>query len=114
MLTVLGEVSFLPVLVLAAKTCPEGVAATLFAALMSVFNAGGAASAALGAALTAALGVTEENFDGLFALVLICNLSSLVPLLGLRWLDEADGGEGGGGGEGGAEGVPAVADAKTD
>ena len=54
------------------------------------------------------MGVTEENFDGLFALVLICNLSSLVPLLGLRWLDEADGGEGG------AEGVPAVADAKTD
>ena len=112
MLTVLGEVSFLPVLVLAAKTCPEGVEATLFAALMSVFNAGGAASAALGAALTAALGVTEDDFDGLFALVLICNLSSLVPLLGLRWLDEADGGEGGGGG--GLEGVPAAADAKTD
>ena len=40
-LTVLGEVSFLPVLVLAAKICPEGVEATLFAALMSVFNAGG-------------------------------------------------------------------------
>ena len=43
-LTVLGEVSFLPVLVLAAKVCPEGVEATLFAALMSVFNAGGVAS----------------------------------------------------------------------
>jgi len=37
-------VSFLPVLVLAARLCPEGVEATLFAALMSVFNAGGVAS----------------------------------------------------------------------
>lgn len=90
-LTVLGEVSFLPVLVLAAKVCPEGVEATLFAALMSVFNAGGVASGALGAALTSALGVTSENFDNLFELVLLCNLSSLVPLLGLGWLDEAEG-----------------------
>lgn len=89
-LTVLGEVSFLPVLVLAAKICPEGVEATLFAALMSVFNAGGAASGALGAALTSYLGVTAEDFTNLFWLVLICNLSSLMPLAGLRWLDEAD------------------------
>ena len=89
-LTVLGEVSFLPVLVLAAKICPEGVEATLFAALMSVFNAGGAASGALGAALTSYLGVTAEDFTNLFWLVLICNLSSLMPLAGLRSLDEAD------------------------
>ena len=95
-LTVLGEVSFLPVLVLAAKVCPEGVEATLFAALMSVFNAGGVASGALGAALTSALGVTSENFDNLFELVLLCNLSSLVPLLGLGWLDEAEGDDSGG------------------
>ena len=89
-LTVLGEVSFLPVLVLAAKICPEGVEATLFAALMSVFNAGGAASGALGAALTSYLGVTAEDFTNLFWLVLICNMSSLLPLAVLGWLDEAE------------------------
>ena len=89
LLTVLGEVSFLPVLVLAARVCPAGVEATLFAALMSVFNAGGVVSGALGAALTSALGVTSENFDNLFWLVLVCNLSSLAPLAGLGWLDEA-------------------------
>lgn len=32
-LTVLGQVSFMPVLVLAARLCPEGVEATLFATL---------------------------------------------------------------------------------
>ena len=89
LLTVLGEVSFLPVLVLAARVCPAGVEATLFAALMSVFNAGGVVSGALGAGLTSALGVTSENFDNLFCLVLVCNLSSLAPLAGLGWLDEA-------------------------
>ena len=57
---------------------------------MSVFNAGGAASGVLGAALTSYLGVTAEDFTNLFWLVLICNLSSLMPLAGLRWLDEAD------------------------
>ena len=82
LLTVLGEISFLPVLVLAARVCPAGVEATLFAALMSVFNAG-VVSGALGAALTSALGVTSENFDNLFWLVLVCNLSSLAPLAGL-------------------------------
>ena len=46
-------------------------------------------SGALGAGLTSALGVTSENFDNLFWLVLICNLSSLAPLAGLGWLDEA-------------------------
>ena len=58
-------------------------------ARMSVFNAGGVVSGALGAALTSALGVTSENFDNLFWLVLVCNLSSLAPLAGLGWLDEA-------------------------
>ena len=92
LLTVLGEVSFLPVLVLAAKICPSGVEATLFAALMSVFNAGGVVSGILGAGVTSALGVTSENFENLFWLVLICNASSLAPLAGLGWLDEAGSG----------------------
>lgn len=91
LLTVLGEVSFLPVLVLAARVCPEGVEATLFAALMSVFNAGGVVSGALGAGLTKALGVTADDFENLVWLVLVCNLSSLAPLAGLGWLDEAPG-----------------------
>mmetsp|Transcript_6600 Transcript_6600/g.22736 ORF Transcript_6600/g.22736 Transcript_6600/m.22736 type:complete len:588 (-) Transcript_6600:3150-4913(-) len=85
-LTVLGQVSFMPVLVLAAKICPEGVEATLFAALMSILNAGGVSSGILGGLLTDYLGVTADNFDNLFWLVLICNLSSLAPLPFLRLL----------------------------
>ena len=34
------QVAFMPTLVLAAQLCPAGVEGTLFATLMSVFNAG--------------------------------------------------------------------------
>jgi len=87
-LTVLGEVSFLPVLVLAAKICPEGVEATFFAALMSLFNAGGVTSEFLGAGLTKSLGVTADNFDNLFTLVAICCASGLLPLFAINLIDE--------------------------
>ena len=56
----------MPILVLAARLCPEGVEATLFATLMSILNAGAFTGSALGAALTSWLGVTSTNFDNLF------------------------------------------------
>ncbi len=44
-----AQVSFMPIMVLAARLCPEGVEATLFATLMSILNAGGVLGGALGA-----------------------------------------------------------------
>ncbi|MEL6223554.1 MAG: folate/biopterin family MFS transporter [Cyanobacteria bacterium J06626_14] len=84
-LTVLGEIAFMPVLVLAARICPPGVEATLFALLMSVLNLAGLVSHEGGALLTHVLGVTETNFDNLWLLVVITNTSTLLalPFLGL-------------------------------
>lgn len=79
-LTVLGQVSFMPVLVLAAKLCPPGLEATLFATLMSISNGGGVAGGIVGAWLTGILGITGENFNNLAMLIVLCNLSSLLPL----------------------------------
>lgn len=87
-LTALGQVAFMPTLVLAARLCPPGVEGTLFAALMSIYNASGVASSELGAVLTHALGVTETNFDRLWILVAICSLSYLLPLPLLGLLDQ--------------------------
>ena len=87
-LTLLGELSFLPILVLAARICPPGVEAVLFATLMSVFNGAGTVGTEFGALLTSKLGVTESNFDNLALLTIICNLSSLIPLLFLGLLDD--------------------------
>ncbi|WVZ60855.1 hypothetical protein U9M48_010821 [Paspalum notatum var. saurae] len=79
-ITVLGQASFMPVLVLAAKLCPLGVEATLFATLMSISNAGSVAGGLVGAGLTQFLGVTRGNFENLALLIAICNVSSLLPL----------------------------------
>jgi folate/biopterin transporter len=97
-LTVLGQVAFMPTLVLAARICPEGVEATLFAALMSVFNAAGVASGAMGAALTSALHIGSggaeagaADFANLPLLIVLCNLLGLLPLPFLYLLDEVPG-----------------------
>lgn len=79
-LTVMGEIAFMPVLVLSARLCPPGVEATLFALLMSVVNLAGLLSHELGALLTHWLSVTETDFHNLWKLVLITNLTTLLPL----------------------------------
>lgn len=91
-LTVLSQASFMPVLVLAARLCPEGMEATLFATLMSVSNGGSVLGGLIGAGLTQVFGITKDRFDNLAALIILCNLSSLLPLplLGLLPEDNPD------------------------
>ena len=89
-LTVVGQITWMPVLVLSARLCPKGVEATLFALLMSIWNLSGLLSHELGALLTSWLGVTENNFDNLWLLVIITNLSTLLPLPFLGWLPSGD------------------------
>ncbi|URE20533.1 BT1 family, partial [Musa troglodytarum] len=79
-ITVLSQASFMPVLVLAARLCPSGVEATLFATLMSISNAGSVTGGLVGAGFTQLLGVTKDSFRNLALLIIICNLSSLLPL----------------------------------
>lgn len=89
-LTVMGQIAFMPVLVLAARLCPKGVEATLFALLMSVSNLGGFLSFQEGAVLMHWLGITDTNFDKLWLLVIIANVSTLLPLPFLGWLPAAN------------------------
>lgn len=89
-LTVMGQIAYMPVLVLAARLCPKGVEATFFALLMSVTNLAGLFSHQLGAGLMYWLGITATNFDSLWLLVIITNLSTLLPLPFINWLPSAD------------------------
>ncbi|NMF66367.1 folate/biopterin family MFS transporter [Brasilonema octagenarum] len=89
-LTVMGRIAYMPFLVLAARLCPPGVEATLFALLMSVSNLGGLISHQFGAVLMYWLGITETNFNSLWVLVIISNLTRLLPLLFINWLPAAD------------------------
>ena len=79
-LTVMGQIAFMPVLVLSARLCPAGVEATLFALLMSIVNLAGLVSHELGALLTHWLHVTDTDFENLWLLVTITNLTTLLPL----------------------------------
>lgn len=79
-LTMMGQIAFMPVLVLAARLCPAGVEATLFALLMSIVNLAGLLSHELGALLTHWLHVTETDFENLWLLVTITNATTLLPL----------------------------------
>ncbi|XP_052190530.1 folate-biopterin transporter 1, chloroplastic [Diospyros lotus] len=100
-LTVLGQASFMPVLVLAARLCPQGMEATLFATLMSISNGGSVLGGLLGAGLTQLFGVTKDSFNNLAVLIILCNLSSLLPLplLGLLPRDDPDANSTGNGGD---------------
>lgn len=89
-LTVMGQIAYMPVLVLAARLCPPGIEATLFALLMSVTNLASVLSYETGALLMQGLGISEHNFDRLWLLVVIANLSTLLPLPFLRWLPAAN------------------------
>jgi folate/biopterin transporter len=90
-LSILGEFAFLPTLVLAARLCPPGVEAVLFATLMSIFNGASTVGTEVGAALTKYLSITESNFDNLALLNVICSLSCLYPLVFIGWLDDVGG-----------------------
>ena len=75
----------MPLLVLAARLCPMGVEATLFAFLMSVMNTGRAVSEWWGAALLQLIGVRREKYERLWLAVAIRMACRLLPLLFL-WL----------------------------
>ncbi|MBD2074417.1 folate/biopterin family MFS transporter [Phormidium sp. FACHB-592] len=89
-LTVMGRIAYMPILVLAARLCPPGIEATLFALLMSIVNLAGLLSQESGAVLMHWLGVSENNFSNLALLIVITNLSALLPLPFLGWLPSAD------------------------
>ena len=57
-LSILGWINTMPILVLAARLCPVGMEATMYAVIMSVNNLGGVVGAQFGAGLTWGLGIT--------------------------------------------------------
>ena len=87
-ITVIGKIVFMPVLVLATKLCPPGIEATFFALIMSVFNLGGTVSYWLGSMIMKWLGITENQFDLLWLLIIITNFSSLIPIFFINWLPD--------------------------
>lgn len=60
----------------------------MYAMIMSTINFGSLVSTQLGGLLTYLLGITEDNFDKLWLLVLISNLSTAVPLIWINLINQ--------------------------
>lgn len=90
----LSEIGFLPLLVLAARLCPAGIEATMFALLASVMNIGLAVSDMGGALLVQIFHVNQAtetipaDYGNLHIVLWIAILSSLIPWPLLRFLPE--------------------------
>lgn len=91
----LTEIGFLPLLVLAARLCPKGIEATMFAILASVMNIGLAVSDMGGAYLVTLFHVHQAtetlpfDYANLHIVLWIAILSSLLPWPLLRFLPDA-------------------------
>jgi hypothetical protein len=83
-----AQVLMMPTLVLAARLCPVGVEGTLYASLMSINNFAAGTSEALGAVMMKFFGITSSSFVHLTALLLTCNLLSLLPLPLIGWVPD--------------------------
>jgi folate/biopterin transporter len=87
-LSILGELSMLPMLSLACMICPKSLEGTVYSFFMSSLNLGQCLSTLFGASLTSALGITATDFTRLPHLIMISNLCNLVPILVLYFIDD--------------------------
>lgn len=75
-----GQMKWMPLLVLSSRLCPSGIEGTFFALLMSIENAGFLSSSWLGGLLLHLLKVTRTEFDNLWLAIIIRNILRFTPL----------------------------------
>jgi hypothetical protein len=85
-LSIFGQITFMPIMILAAKMCPPGTEAMLYAAIMSANNLSGSFGKILGGFLMKFMQITDNDFTNLPLLMIITNLSGLTPLLFLNYV----------------------------
>jgi BT1 family protein len=82
----LGQLAMVPMLVLIAKSAPEGAEATMFAVMASLMNLALSASELGTRYLNTAFAVTQQDYAGLGHLMVTASVIGLVPLLALPLL----------------------------
>mmetsp|Transcript_20792 Transcript_20792/g.51115 ORF Transcript_20792/g.51115 Transcript_20792/m.51115 type:complete len:146 (+) Transcript_20792:525-962(+) len=88
--SVVGWVATMPIIVMASRLCPEGMEGTMYALIMSINNMGGILGSQIGAMITTYLGVSATNLDNFWLLVVICNASTVLPLVLIGWVPATD------------------------
>ena len=78
--TVLSRMSSQPFFLIAARLCPPGCEATLYALFMSTSNFGHTLSGMFGAFVTPMFGVEQGQYEGLTGLLLLRAFCTMLPL----------------------------------
>lgn len=91
---VVGRMKTMPMLVLAAKICGEGVEGTLFALIMSISNFSYSVSSYWGAILCSMLDISRNQYENYWIAILIRSIFKLIPIFFLFLIpsEVADGG----------------------
>jgi folate/biopterin transporter len=87
-LSILAELSMMPILTLACMICPRSLEGTVYSFFMSALNLGQCLSILFGSFLTSGLKITSHNFANFGTLILICNISKILPILGIYLINE--------------------------
>ena len=87
-ISIFYQITIIPILVIAAQTCPSGIEAMLFATIMSANNLSNNIGRLNGALLTQMMGVTNDNFINLSWLIVLSNLLGLAPLIFLHLIPD--------------------------
>ncbi|XP_068647269.1 probable folate-biopterin transporter 2 [Aristolochia californica] len=85
-----GQLKWMPLLVLSSKLCPPGIEGTFFALLMSIDNFGLLTSSWLGGLLLHILKVTRTEFNNLWVAILVRNVIRILPLSLLFLVPKSD------------------------
>ena len=81
-------VSTMPIVVLSARMCPVGLEGTMSSVIASIINLASIVGLHFGAVLMESLTITSDDMSNFWILVLVCNLSSLLPLMFVRFLPD--------------------------
>ena len=82
------RVAYMPTIVVAAQNCPKEMEATMYSLFSSIAHVAAIASASMSGGLTHALNIGVDNYQHLWLLLLICIVSTLIPLIIVPWLPE--------------------------
>jgi len=85
------EFNLFPVLIISCRLSPKNMEGTMYALMMSIYNFSGIIGNQLGGGLMLLLGITENNFDKLYLLIILTNfwVISLLPLMACADFDSA-------------------------
>ena len=85
------EFNLFPVLIISCRLSPKNMEGTMYALMMSIYNFSGIIGNQLGGGLMLLLGITENNFDKLYLLIILTNVwvVCVLPLMACADFDSA-------------------------